>query len=70
MRVLAHYMSQTEGPLWKAVRGEGNAYGAEIGISVDDHFLYLSLFRSAQLDKAYDQAKNVIVSVELYIDDT
>ena len=61
VRLLAQYLSQVEGPLYRAVRGDGLAYGANIYVRPDKKMLLLSIYRSAQLNQAYERSKKIVV---------
>lgn len=61
VQLIAQYLSQAEGPLWKALRGKGLAYGVQIGLNPDKRLLNFSIYRSARLEEAYEQAKKVVV---------
>ncbi|CAJ0952755.1 unnamed protein product, partial [Mesorhabditis belari] len=58
--LLTQYLSQTEGPLWRAVRGDGLAYGANIYTKPDRKTVTLSLYRCADPVKAYERTKEVV----------
>lgn len=60
--LLTQYISQCEGPLWNAIRGKGLAYGANIYLVPDSKCLYLSLYSCSQINEAYEQTKQVVVS--------
>ncbi|KAK0417166.1 hypothetical protein QR680_012861 [Steinernema hermaphroditum] len=61
--LLAQYLSQCEGPLWRAVRGKGLAYGANIYVMPDKHLLTCSLYRCSQTTEAYDVTKRIVKEV-------
>ncbi|VDK29444.1 unnamed protein product [Gongylonema pulchrum] len=69
VQLLAQYLSQAEGPLWKAIRGKGLAYTVRIEVSPDNQLLELSIYRSAQLEQAYEQAKKVVYTELEHIDE-
>lgn len=52
-----------EGILFKAIRGNGLAYGVGIEIDPDNHLLSFSICRSTQLEQAYEKAKEVVVRI-------
>lgn len=59
--LLIQYLSQTEGPLWRNIRGKGLAYGANIYAQPEKGLILLSLYRSAQLVQAYEETAKLIV---------
>uniref|UniRef100_A0A1I7ZZX7 Peptidase_M16_C domain-containing protein n=1 Tax=Steinernema glaseri TaxID=37863 RepID=A0A1I7ZZX7_9BILA len=61
--LLAQYLSQCEGPLWRAVRGKGLAYGANIYVMPDKHLLTCSLYRCSQTVEAYEVTKNIVKEI-------
>lgn len=61
--LLSRYLSQCEGPLYRGIRGEGLAYGANIYVLPDKKLLTLSIYRSAQVIQAYEKTKKIVVSV-------
>ncbi|CAI2348052.1 unnamed protein product [Caenorhabditis sp. 36 PRJEB53466] len=58
--VFGQYLSQCEGPLWRAIRGDGLAYGANIFVKPDRKQITLSLFRCAQPALAYERTREII----------
>lgn len=66
--LLAQYLSQTEGPLYRGVRGKGLAYGSNIYVRPDKKMISLSIYRSADLIRAYEQSKKIVVNLsELFV---
>ncbi|VDM43799.1 unnamed protein product [Toxocara canis] len=61
--LLSQYLTQCEGPLWRGIRGEGLAYGANIYVQPDKKLLTLSLYRGSQINQAYDQTKKIVLDV-------
>uniref|UniRef100_A0A914WAZ5 Peptidase M16 C-terminal domain-containing protein n=1 Tax=Plectus sambesii TaxID=2011161 RepID=A0A914WAZ5_9BILA len=61
--LLIQYLSQTEGPLWRNIRGKGLAYGANIFARPEKGLISLSLYRSAQLVQAYEETARLIAEV-------
>uniref|UniRef100_A0A915PJR3 Uncharacterized protein n=1 Tax=Setaria digitata TaxID=48799 RepID=A0A915PJR3_9BILA len=62
VQLIAQYLSQVEGTLYKAIRGNGLAYGVGIEINPDDQLLSFWIYRSAQLEQTYEEAKKVVVN--------
>eukprot|EP00092_Neocalanus_flemingeri_P035801 GFUD01038981.1.p1 GENE.GFUD01038981.1~~GFUD01038981.1.p1 ORF type:complete len:1002 (+),score=290.69 GFUD01038981.1:52-3057(+) len=60
--IAIEYLSQFEGPLWRSIRGGGLAYGYSMWSSTDTGQLFLTLYRSTNLVKAYEEAKKVVMS--------
>lgn len=60
--LLSQYLTQCEGPLWRGIRGEGLAYGANIYVQPDKKLLTLSLYRGSQINQAYEETKKIVVS--------
>uniref|UniRef100_A0A0M3IJ63 Peptidase_M16_C domain-containing protein n=1 Tax=Ascaris lumbricoides TaxID=6252 RepID=A0A0M3IJ63_ASCLU len=61
--LLSQYLTQCEGPLWRGIRGEGLAYGANIYVQPDKKLLTLSLYRGSQINQAYEETKKIVLSV-------
>ena len=61
--VVCQLLSQCEGPLWKQIRGHGLAYGAYVTHNVDNGLLKLDLYRASNPQAAYEQSRDLIVSV-------
>ncbi|CAB3402178.1 unnamed protein product [Caenorhabditis bovis] len=61
--ILAQYMSQFEGPLWNAVRGDGLAYSIKINVFPDDKRIFLVLYRCAQPIMAYERTKYTVMNL-------
>ncbi|EEQ88613.1 zinc metalloprotease [Blastomyces dermatitidis ER-3] len=54
------YMNAVEGPLWVAIRGTGLAYGARFIHNVDSGFLYLEVYRSPNVHRAFEEGKKIV----------
>ncbi|CAI5445347.1 unnamed protein product [Caenorhabditis angaria] len=61
--VFGQYLSQCEGPLWRAIRGDGLAYGANIFVKPDRKQITLSLYRCAQPTVAYQRTKDIVKEI-------
>ncbi|VDN02800.1 unnamed protein product [Thelazia callipaeda] len=61
MMLMVQYLSQVEGTLYKAIRGGGIAYGVGIDVDFDESTLNFWIYRSAQLEQAYETAKGVVM---------
>ncbi|CAK5113847.1 unnamed protein product [Meloidogyne enterolobii] len=61
--LLAHYICQSEGPLWNSVRGNGLAYDASIYILPDMKSITLNLYRCSKLKEAYEKTRETVLSV-------
>ncbi|VBB28196.1 unnamed protein product [Acanthocheilonema viteae] len=60
VQLIAQYLSQMEGILFKAIRGNGLAYSVGIDVDLDNQLLSFGIYRSAQLEQAYEKAKEVV----------
>ncbi|KAM3722547.1 Uncharacterized protein ACO02O_05860 [Dirofilaria immitis] len=69
VQLIAQYLSQVEGTLYKAIRGNGLAYGVNIEINPDDQLLSFSIHQSAQLEQAYEEAKKVVFNELKHVDE-
>uniref|UniRef100_A0A1I7U966 Presequence protease, mitochondrial n=1 Tax=Caenorhabditis tropicalis TaxID=1561998 RepID=A0A1I7U966_9PELO len=58
--IFGQYLSQCEGPLWRAIRGDGLAYGANVFVKADRKQITLSLYRCAQPALAYERTRDII----------
>lgn len=56
------YLTATEGPLWKAARGSGLAYGVSIYRHVESGHISLSVYRSPDAFKAFKAVKELVKS--------
>lgn len=65
--IFAQYFSMVEGVLWCAVRGEGYAYGAGIGIAVNSLLLEWDLYRCSRPKLAYQTMKDAVVRFSVFI---
>lgn len=54
------YLQVTEGPLWKAVRGAGLAYGATVSTSVSTGQQFCQFYRAADVAGSYQVTKNIV----------
>ncbi|KAL6725674.1 hypothetical protein Aduo_007710 [Ancylostoma duodenale] len=61
--LLAQYLGQTEGPLWRAIRGTGLAYSVRLHVRAEQRTISLFLGRCAQPVLAYEQAKKCVDDV-------
>ncbi|KAK2579672.1 hypothetical protein KPH14_011595 [Odynerus spinipes] len=57
--VCLQYLNQTEGPMWRLIRGQGLSYGYGIYPKPNEGLLYFSLYRSTNVVAAYKEAKNI-----------
>uniref|UniRef100_A0A8R1TZL4 Uncharacterized protein n=1 Tax=Onchocerca volvulus TaxID=6282 RepID=A0A8R1TZL4_ONCVO len=69
VQLIAQYLSQVEGTLYKAIRGNGLAYGVNIEINPDDQLLSFCIQQSAQLEQAYEEAKRVVFNELEHVDE-
>lgn len=60
MLVLIEYLQLFEGPICRAVRGPGLAYGYGICLGVETNLLDFSLYRASHPDKAYTACKELV----------
>ncbi|CAJ0573558.1 unnamed protein product, partial [Mesorhabditis spiculigera] len=61
--LLSQYFSQTEGPLWCRIRGNGLAYGANIYVDLDEKTISMSLYRCSDPVKAYNSTLELVREV-------
>ncbi|KAF3915825.1 hypothetical protein ABW21_db0207724 [Orbilia brochopaga] len=61
------YLDAVEGPLWRAIRGTGLAYGTGFSRKVDAGHVYFSVYRSPDAFKALEMAKTIVTE---YVDGT
>ncbi|RVD83457.1 uncharacterized protein DFL_007843 [Arthrobotrys flagrans] len=54
------YLDAVEGPLWKAIRGTGLAYGTGFVRKVDSGHIFFSIYRSPDAFKAFEMAKKIV----------
>ncbi|CAD5233463.1 unnamed protein product [Bursaphelenchus xylophilus] len=59
----SNYLSMMEGVLWKEVRGNGFAYGANLYISPDHQSMTLNLYRCSRIVEAYEASKAAVLKV-------
>ncbi|KAK6102595.1 Peptidase M16 inactive domain family protein [Brugia pahangi] len=69
VQLIAQYLSQMEGTLFKAIRGNGLAYGVDIEVDMDNELLSFSIYRSSQLEQAYEEAKKVVFNEFEHVDE-
>ncbi|TGZ84481.1 hypothetical protein EX30DRAFT_337006 [Ascodesmis nigricans] len=62
LMVALAFLTATEGPLWKAARGSGLAYGVKIHRHLDSGHLSLMVYRSPDAFKAFKAVKELIKS--------
>ena len=60
LAVAQAYLEVIEGPLWNAVRGNGLAYGAGFGRSIEQGNLKYDIYRSPDAYKAFEFSKKVV----------
>jgi Zn-dependent M16 (insulinase) family peptidase len=65
LMVAVSYLDAVEGPLWRAVRGTGLAYGTGFSRDVDGGFMQFRVYRSPDAYKAFKASKEIVKS---YID--
>ncbi|KAL2723884.1 uncharacterized protein V1478_008397 [Vespula squamosa] len=58
--VCLQYLNQTEGPMWRLIRGQGLSYGYAIYPKINEGLLYFSLYKSANVVGAYKEARNIV----------
>ncbi|RCN51300.1 peptidase M16 inactive domain protein [Ancylostoma caninum] len=58
--LLAQYLGQTEGPLWRTIRGAGLAYSVRLHVRAEQRTISLSLGRCAQPVLAYERIKKCV----------
>ena len=61
LHVLIEFLTATEGPLWRNIRGKGLSYSYGIRLNVELGLLSFHLFRSSQLVEAYQASIDIIV---------
>ncbi|KAK6529106.1 hypothetical protein TWF694_004321 [Orbilia ellipsospora] len=54
------YLDAVEGPLWRAIRGTGLAYGSGFSRRIDSGHIYFSIYRSPDAYKAFEMAKKIV----------
>ncbi|KAK6354307.1 hypothetical protein TWF730_008717 [Orbilia blumenaviensis] len=54
------YLDAVEGPLWKAIRGTGLAYGTGFMRKIDSGHIYFTIYRSPNAFKAFEMAKSIV----------
>ncbi|KAF3903377.1 hypothetical protein ABW20_dc0105620 [Dactylellina cionopaga] len=60
MLLAVAYLDAVEGPLWRAIRGTGLAYGTGFSRKVDAGHMYFSIYRSPDAYKAFEMAKQIV----------
>ncbi|KAK0087176.1 hypothetical protein PV325_001628 [Microctonus aethiopoides] len=58
--VCLQYLTQTEGPMWRQVRGQGLAYGCNIFTKPNEGLLYLTFYGSTSVIGAYKETRNIV----------
>jgi len=58
--VAVAYLDAVEGPLWRAVRGTGLAYGTGFSRDLDGGFMQFRVYRSPDAHKAFRTARGVV----------
>ncbi|CAG8536114.1 8053_t:CDS:10 [Ambispora leptoticha] len=58
--VLCTFLDSMEGFFWRTIRGQGFAYGFGVRASVETGLVYFYLYRSPDVSKAFDQARQLI----------
>ncbi|OBA22834.1 hypothetical protein METBIDRAFT_93347 [Metschnikowia bicuspidata var. bicuspidata NRRL YB-4993] len=67
----SEFLGGVEGPFWRAIRGTGLAYGANIRRLIESGYLSFSIYRGADAQQAWITGKKIIsdyISGELEID--
>ncbi|KAK6334063.1 hypothetical protein TWF696_002565 [Orbilia brochopaga] len=54
------YLDAVEGPLWRAIRGTGLAYGTGFSRKIDSGHVFFSVYRSPDAFKALEMAKTIV----------
>ncbi|EPS43054.1 hypothetical protein H072_2916 [Dactylellina haptotyla CBS 200.50] len=54
------YLDAVEGPLWRAIRGTGLAYGTGFSRKADSGHMFFSVYRSPDAFKAFEMAKKIV----------
>ena len=63
LMVAISYLETPEGPLWKAVRGQGYAYGTFFGRDVENGLLQYKVYRSPDATKAIAASQETIRAI-------
>uniref|UniRef100_T1IR04 Presequence protease, mitochondrial n=1 Tax=Strigamia maritima TaxID=126957 RepID=T1IR04_STRMM len=58
--VLLQYFTQTEGPMWRQIRGLGLAYGFSMIVHPENGMLNLNLYECSHATSAYKEAKKIL----------
>jgi len=58
--VTIQYLTAIEGDLWRKVRGLGLAFGYDMTVSPEQGLLLFTLYKSADLCMAYQEAQDII----------
>ncbi|GAB1870040.1 hypothetical protein CAJAP_11119 [Camponotus japonicus] len=60
LAVCLQYLTQTEGPMWRLIRGQGLSYGYSIYPKPNEGLLYLTLFKATNAVAAYKETKSIV----------
>ena len=60
VQVLMEYISATEGPMWRLIRGLGYSYGYMLRLSIEHSCLLFSLIKATHLPKAFEKAVEIV----------
>jgi Zn-dependent M16 (insulinase) family peptidase len=58
--VAVSYLDAVEGPMWRAIRGTGLAYGTGFSRDLDGGFMQFRVYRSPDAHKAFAMAKRIV----------
>ncbi|CAG8533623.1 14352_t:CDS:10 [Acaulospora colombiana] len=58
--VLCELLHTMEGIFWRLIRGQGLAYSVGLKVGVESGHIYLTIYRSPDSYKAYDQARQAV----------
>jgi len=61
--VLLEYLTTTEGPFYKRIRGKGYAYGYDMYESIEKGMIYFSLYRATNIVEAYKEAYSTVIAL-------
>ncbi|OLL24900.1 hypothetical protein NEOLI_001494 [Neolecta irregularis DAH-3] len=60
LQVLIEYLSLLEGEFWKKIRGAGLAYGASLGLRLEEGIVEFSVYRSPNSALAFSKAREIV----------